>query len=518
MSASREKKLRQELAASGTPDPKKVREAEEKAKQHRSNVLYGCIAAVFVLVAAFLLIWNSNVIQRSSTAVTIDGQKYSAAQVDYFYHVAYNQLRNSQYASYMGLGDVVDLSNTNLNDMAKTFLGVEEDMTWDAYLKDSAIKNLTQITALNNAAKEAGFSFNDEMQADVNATLDQIKETASSNGMSVGSYLKAAFGSNMTTATLKDILKATTLASHYDENYRNSLTYDDDKLEDAYAADSKQYDVVAYESIYFNGTAPSTTGADGKSVAPTEEESAAAKAAAKEAADEALKRYENGESLESIAQSMDNANYSNQEAAAYSSSVVGDWAFDEARQSGDHALLESDPNCYLVVFHDRGRNEYNTVDARHILFLTDTSKLDSNSESYDKELALVKDAAKAKAEDALQQWKDGEATEESFAALAEELSEDGGSKSNGGLYQEIYHNQMVQTFNDWIFDESRQVGDTGIVETDYGYHVMYFSGENIPYWKVQVRNSLRNTDYNAWLEALTADLTATEGSGMKYVG
>ena len=110
------------------------------------------------------------------------------------------------------------------------------------------------------------------------------------------------------------------------------------------------------------------------------------------------------------------------------------------------------------------------------------------------------------------------ATEESFAALAEELSEDGGSKSNGGLYQEIYHNQMVQTFNDWIFDESRQVGDTGIVETDYGYHVMYFSGENIPYWKVQVRNSLRNTDYNAWLEALTADLTATEGSGMKYVG
>ena len=64
MSASREKKLRQELAASGTPDPKQVREAEERAKQHRSNMLYGGIAVLFVLVAALLLLWNSNVIQR----------------------------------------------------------------------------------------------------------------------------------------------------------------------------------------------------------------------------------------------------------------------------------------------------------------------------------------------------------------------------------------------------------------------------------------------------------------------
>ena len=50
MSASREKKLRQDLAAQGITDPKLIREAEERAKARKTNTLYGIIAAVFVVV------------------------------------------------------------------------------------------------------------------------------------------------------------------------------------------------------------------------------------------------------------------------------------------------------------------------------------------------------------------------------------------------------------------------------------------------------------------------------------
>ena len=38
MSASREKKIRQDLAAQGVTDPKKIREAEEKATQEQYPV------------------------------------------------------------------------------------------------------------------------------------------------------------------------------------------------------------------------------------------------------------------------------------------------------------------------------------------------------------------------------------------------------------------------------------------------------------------------------------------------
>jgi hypothetical protein len=33
---------------------------------------------------------------------------------------------------------------------------------------------------------------------------------------------------------------------------------------------------------------------------------------------------------------------------------------------------------------------------------------------------------------------------------------------------------MVKNFENWSTDDSRQYGDTGIVESDYGYHIMYF--------------------------------------------
>ena len=91
--------------------------------------------------------------------------------------------------------------------------------------------------------------------------------------------------------------------------------------------------------------------------------------------------------------------------------------------------------------------------------------------------------AEQKAQELLDSWKAGEATEESFAALANENSEDPGSSTNGGLYEDVYPGQMVDSFDAWCFDEARQPGDTGIVKTDYGYHVMYFvsKGEEI-FW------------------------------------
>ncbi len=76
----------------------------------------------------------------------------------------------------------------------------------------------------------------------------------------------------------------------------------------------------------------------------------------------------------------------------------------------------------------------------------------------------------------------------SFAFLAAENSADTGSASNGGLYEEIYPGQTVDAFDAWCFDASRQPGDTDIVETQYGYHVMYFSSVcEHPYWYVAPR-------------------------------
>ena len=68
MSASREKKNRQDLASQGIKDPKVIREAEEKAKQRKTNRLYGGIAVLFVVVAVLLLLVNAGVFYRDPDA------------------------------------------------------------------------------------------------------------------------------------------------------------------------------------------------------------------------------------------------------------------------------------------------------------------------------------------------------------------------------------------------------------------------------------------------------------------
>ena len=524
MSASREKKNRQELAASGIPDVKDIRAAEEKAKQRRSNWLYGSIAVVFVLVAAALLIWNSNVIQRNSTAVSVDGEKYSAAEVDYFYHMTYNSLANSQYASYLSLDPSKPLKDQELNDTDKMMLNVtdEEIVTYHQYFLDSAKKGLTEMTAMLRKAEADNFTFTEEMQTEMDETLEAIDGYGKKNGMSTGAYLKALYGGNMTTGTFKKMLKNTILTSHYQENYSSQLTYTDDEISAYYEEHKDNFDVVDYDYIYFTGTAPATTDEDGNSVPATEEENAAAAEAAKAASDEALTRLRNGEDLETIAEDYEIGTFRSQENATNYGDTMSEWLFDESRSAGDSEVVESNGNCYLMLFHSRGRNDYETVNVRHILCKMDIADLDKEAEDYETKVEAAKDEQKAKADKVMQEWKDAGSTEDAFAELANKYSDDGGSNTKGGLYTQVSKGTMVPAFNDWIFADGRQVGDSDILFVESGnysgYHVMYFSGYDVPYWTLQVKNTLSKEDYDQWYNESLKDMTATEHGGIKYVG
>lgn len=112
------------------------------------------------------------------------------------------------------------------------------------------------------------------------------------------------------------------------------------------------------------------------------------------------------------------------------------------------------------------------LDVRHILIYPEGGEQDAEGQTVYSDEAW--ENCLKEAEEILETWKAGEATEASFAALANAHSEDPGSNTNGGLYTYVYKNQMVKAFDEWCFDEARQVGDTGIVRTEFGYHIIYY--------------------------------------------
>ena len=126
------------------------------------------------------------------------------------------------------------------------------------------------------------------------------------------------------------------------------------------------------------------------------------------------------------------------------------------------------------------------ISVRHVLIMPEEQDEEGN---YTDEAWA---AAEQKANELYAQWQSGEATEDSFAQLAKDNSADGNAAS-GGLYTGVYPGQMVDSFNDWCFADDRQVGDSGVVKTNYGYHIMYFVGVgDYVYWYQQAEDGCKN--------------------------
>ncbi len=104
-------------------------------------------------------------------------------------------------------------------------------------------------------------------------------------------------------------------------------------------------------------------------------------------------------------------------------------------------------------------------------YLADNADADPKGEIrkyIDDHPPLTKEQKKAKAEDLMKRAKAGE----DFAKLAEEFSDDSGSKKNGGLYKDVTSGKMMPEFEKAALAlEAGQITDS-LVETQYGYHII----------------------------------------------
>lgn len=516
MSASREKHNRQELNSSGWVDPKKVQEDEQRKVEKRNNTLYAVIGVVVALALIVSVVWRTNIIPRTVSAATIDGEKYTAAEVNFYYQNTVSGFLQSYYSviSYMGLDTSVPMKEQTISESVAPMMGVEAGITWYDFFMDQTLQQMAMIQSGLAAAEAEGFVYPASLQAQYDTGIAALEATAASSNKSVTEYLQGNFGASITEEIYKTEFMRSLQFEFYMSAYEAGLTYSDAELDEAYEANKSKYDSVAYEVVAISGTATKTSDDD----EITDEETAAAKEAAKKAADEMLEDFKSGKSLSDLADANEKATYANYEAGTYTGDVVTAWLFEDGRKAGDSTVLESGNYYYVVSFGERFREDYNTINVRHILIQPAAGELASGAEGYEAEQEKLNAEAKAQAEEILAQWKAGEATEESFAKLAQEYSVDG-SKYDGGLYTRVFKGQMVTAFEDWCFDSSRKDGDTGIVETPYGFHIMYFSGKDLPYWKSLVTTDLAGEGYNTYVTELTAasDIQS-HNFGMKFVG
>ena len=525
MSASTEKKRRQAARETGTDRKQQAAErlAAEKAKS-RFKWTLGTVLVVLLIVAILFL--NSNVLFKSTTALTIGDTSYSPAEVNYRYASQFYNWANTygSYAAMFGLDTskgLAGLANQEYPDGG----------TWADFFKEEAVTAMIQTKAITDYAKAEGIELSAEEEADIEAEFAELDAIAQQQGYaSVANLLAMNYGTGVNEDVAFEAGRESVLASKAVSAYIDTLEYSAEELEEKYQSyngDNDYFDVVYYY------VAAELVEAEDGSKAANEETLAAARVTAEEilAAYEALGVTEDEEGNEVAVEGLDVEQRLNdaiaqcgvEGTAIRTAKVTGsslgayqEWAKAE-RSEGDATVVDNSNGngCYVVAFISRDDNHYPLAQVRHILVMAEA---DAEGVYTDE----AKAAALARAEEIYAEWQNGEATEESFAALAEQYSEDGGSNTNGGLYDNVMKGQMVEEFDEFCF-AGHESGDTGIVYGEAmggyaGYHVMYYVGEGQLASDYIAENDLINTASQEWLDSLVEGYEAEKGFFFKLVG
>lgn len=202
------------------------------------------------------------------------------------------------------------------------------------------------------------------------------------------------------------------------------------------------------------------------------------------------------------------------------------WVFDEARKVGDTKIFNSDEkkddkkdenkpeekaattttttaetftSQVFYIVKPRYTETTKSVEFGHILRKFATSGTDAEKKKANEE-------AKAKAEALMKEFLAGEKTKEAFEALAKK---DNNNQDSKAFYSDVCPGDMVKAVENWLFDENRKVGDVEVVESTYGYHVMYYVAQGAEAWRVHCKEDLYKDNLKKWSDGVVAKYTVT---------
>ena len=473
---------------------KRKEEKEKEKKEERISTAIGIVVlvALVCLVASFPI---RTYLATHETYVVVNGEAVNKVEFDYQYNLTKNNYitQYGSYLTYFGLDTSKDLSTQMYSDT----------LTWQDYFEQNAVESLKQNKALMAEAKAAGFTY--DTTDEYNTFKETIKTSAASAGISEKEYVRSIYGSYATMGRIEEYVKNDMVMNAYYQKLQEDNAPSDDEIQSYYEENKATYDSVDYRLTTIEAdlptepteladpveeTAADTTGTtDGTAATdstqdtayqPSDAEIAKAMEDAKVLADDAEQTVaKDGEAHENEKKSS--VNY-----------LISDWLFDDARKAGDTTVITNDnSHCYYAVaFEKRYLDETPSADVRVIIPTEDKT-----------------------GEEILEEWKSGAATEDSFAELCKKYTQDTSAVENGGLFEQVTKTGMTEELSNWIFDNSRQAGDTVAITVSDTTYVLYYIGQDQPEWKINIKNTLVSDTMSQHMQDITADVTVEDPKG-----
>ncbi|MBE6615509.1 MAG: hypothetical protein E7631_09425 [Ruminococcaceae bacterium] len=467
----------------------------DNRKEKRNAILITIAVVVVAACVIGLVVYNnladSGYFLRRDVAAQSENFTVNGSMMTYYFFSNYNQ-----YASMftqMGL-------NTSYS-LKSQYADEANGITWFDYMATLTQSYVGELLALCEAAKTNGVELTAEDQTMIDANIAAMEEAAAEYGYNLNTYLMAMFGSGVKVEDVRDSMELSALSSKYYAEFYNGLSYSDAEYEAYYEANKASFQNVDLITCTVRQNDFMETDENGNPLGNISEAAAKAKEyantiAASDSADafrDAVLAY----NTDIVGLSADEAKMALAAGTingmtATPGNAASDWAF--SARTGEIKVVDASGGATYDVYYltkAAYRDEDPTRNVRHLLLSTETY-----GEETEKAAQTIYD-----------EWKNTGFDLDTFAALVYQFSEDTGSVNTGGLYENVSQGDMVPEFDAWLFDSSRKEGDTGMVNTTYGTHIMYYAGEAGPAWKAAAQAALETEDYSALIEQYAAAIT-----------
>ena len=480
-------------------EQKKQAQAAAQKKEKRNKVISIVSVVLAVVLVGSLLVYNSlsasGFFMRQNIAAHTETLQLTQVQASYFYNQLYS--RYYSMASYFGID-----TTKSLKDQPCSITGTG---SWFDYFMSTAKSDMSTVLQFAEEAKTLGMELDETDKKEINDAMKTLRANARAAGVSKSYYIRSVYGIGVNESDIREILELTALYQKCYNSLVDSYNFTADDYKNYRTEHEQDLQTIDYVTMSLTADdAPVAGEITNEMLADYAKRFQGAKNldAFNEIAREYLTEhaYKGDSSIDADYIEEEIASFLTENASYVEDSEFFTWAFDKSRKANDtytYANEDGSAQYVYLLISPASVDESSTVNVRHILLTSDTY---GSAEE-----------AKAKADELLAQWKSGAATAESFAELAKEYSEDG-SATEGGLLENAAPGDMVENFDAWLFADGRQIGDSGVVESEYGYHVMYLDSFGLKVWEAEADLALKNaqlTEDNARI-ALAHPITFDE--------
>ena len=244
------------------------------AKKARRTKLWrniGIVAVVVAFVAIVLVSYfTSTTYYRQKTAVEIGDHDISVAAFNYYYQNAYQNTYSAIQETYGDYASMIIDTSTPLDEQQYS-----ETQTWQDYLTETTLSDLTEIYAFYDAAVENGYTLDEAAQAEMEDIVSSMASAAESAGYSLNNYLGAVFGKGVNEALYRELLNIVTVATEYAADIEAGFTFTDEEIEAYYQENRNEIDSVTARiyPISFE-SADDSAATDGTDTADTDTDAA----------------------------------------------------------------------------------------------------------------------------------------------------------------------------------------------------------------------------------------------------